>query len=154
MLKTIVAATLLVLAIPNVKSAQTQIRSPDGKTRVNVYRYKQAYGMALRPSIYCDGKDIARLQNGRSVVLALAPGKHVFRSNDKQSQIDLDLKPDQEYYIRIDLAKLAVGLVKAHGRLTLVQAEQGAAEFKQMKAIDVNMVKDAGFLAPEFVPER
>ena len=119
--------------------------------RVNVYRYKQFVGKALRPSIYCDAKDVVRLQNGRYVALALAPGKHAFRSNDKQSQIDLDLKAGQEYYIRIDIA---TGMWKGHGRLTLVQPEQGAGELKQMKAVDAGMINDKEFLAADFEPTK
>jgi hypothetical protein len=117
--------------------------------RVNVYRYKQYMGNALRPSIYCDDKDLARLQDGRYVVLALEPGTHTFRSNDKQSQIELDLKRGQEYYIRIDIAP---DMWKGHGRLTLVQPEQGIGELKKMKPIDKGMVKQKDFLAADFEP--
>jgi hypothetical protein len=58
----------------------------------------------VKPSIYCDERDVARVQNGRSVVLALTPGKHTFRSNDSQSQINVDLKAGEAYYIRLDIA--------------------------------------------------
>ncbi len=122
-----------------------------GKVRVNVYRYKQIYGKAIRPSIYCDETDVARLQDGRFVVLALTPGKHTFRSNDKQSVIDLELKPGQEYYIRVDIAP---GFAKAHGRITLVQPEQGAAEFKQMKPADADMIKNRTFLISDSGSEK
>ena len=54
------------------------------------------------------------------------------------------------YYIRIDLA---TGFWKGHGRLTLVQPEQGASEFKQGKSADKDMIKDNTLLAAEFVPE-
>ena len=50
------------------------------------------------------------------MILALSPGKHAFRSNDKQSVVDLDLKSGQTYFIRIDIA---TGFWKGHGRLTL-----------------------------------
>ncbi len=121
------------------------------KVRVIVYRYKQYAGSAIRPSIYCDEKDTSRVQNGRYVALSLAPGKHTFRSTDAQSQIELDLKPGQEYYIRIDIA---AGMWKGHGRLTLVQPEQGAAELKQMKPVDSGMIKDKEFVAADFEPAK
>lgn len=144
-----VVATILLLFTPAATTGQEQSKSPGGKVRVNVYRYKQFVGKGLRPSIYCDERDVARVQSGRSVVLALAPGKHMFRSNDKQSQIELELKVGQEYYIRIDIA---TGLMKGHGRLTLVQPEQGVAEFKQTRPADAGMIKDKEFLAVDFVP--
>lgn len=137
--------------IPWFIHSQDASKPTGDRARVYVYRYKQYIGKGLRPSIYCDDKDIARVQSGRSVILELAPGRHAFRSNDQQSQIDLDLKAGQEYYIRIDIA---TGLLKGHGRLTLVQLEQGVAEFKQMKPADAGMIKDKEFLAADFVPEH
>jgi len=144
-----VIAFLLLLFVPAVATAQEAPQSSGEKVRINVYRYKQFAGKGLRPSIYCDDKDVARLQSGRYVTLELAPGTHTFRSNDKQSQIELDLKPGQEYYLRIDIA---AGFWKGHGRLTLVLPEQGAGELKQMKPVDAGMIKDKEFLAADFVP--
>jgi hypothetical protein len=142
--------TAVFLFLPFVLAAQDSPKAPAAKARVVVYRYKQYAGVALRPSIYCNEKDVARVQSGRYVALALAPGKYSFRSNDKQSQIVLDLKPGREYYIRIDIA---VGMWKGHGRLTLVQPEQGVGEVQQMKPADAGMVKDSEFLADDFVPK-
>ncbi len=149
MRRTSLIALLPLLFLPVVTSAQEPARASGEKVRVNVYRYKQFVGKGLRPSIYCDGKDVARLQSGRYVALELPPGTHTFRSNDKQSQVELDLKAGQQYYLRIDLA---AGFWKGHGRLTLVQAEQGAGELKQMKPVDTGMIKDKEFLAADFVP--
>jgi hypothetical protein len=143
-------ATLALLFIPGA-TAQDDPKASGNDVRVNVYRYKQYMGKGLRPSIYVDERDVARLQSGRYAALALAPGKRSFRSNDKQSQIELDLKPGQEYYIRIDIAP---GMWKGHGRLTLVQPEQGAGELKQMKPLDAGMVKDKEFLAADFEPMK
>ena len=144
-----VPLALAFLASVRVIVAQ-DAKSSDKLSLVYVYRYKQAYGMAIRPSIYCDDKETARLQSGRYLALGLKPGKHQFRSIDQQSVIDMDLKADQSYYIRLDLAP---GVMKAHGRLTLMLPEQGASEFKLLKPIGRAMVKDRMFLAPGFVPE-
>lgn len=146
----ILVLALLIEGIASTSATGQSTVSSD-KVRVHVYRYKQYVGKGLRPSIYCDEVDVARLQSGRFVVLALTPGKHKFRSNDKQSQLEMDLKPGQEYYIRVDLA---TGFFKGHGRLTLVQPEQGKGEVTQMKAADSGMIKDKEFLAPDFVPEK
>lgn len=124
--------------------------TPNGSlARVHVYRYKAFEGKALRPSVFVDEKDVVRLQSGRGVTLALPAGKHMFRSNDKQAQIELDLKPAQDYYIRVDIA---TGFWKGHGRLTLVQPEQGAGEYKQVKPVDKGMIKSSELLAPDFKP--
>jgi hypothetical protein len=145
----IIMGTLVSLLFLAAMSGQ-EAPNPTGNTaRVNVYRYKQYMGKGIRPSIYVDEKDVVRLQSGRYV--ALAPGKHSFRSTDKQSQIDVELKAGQEYYIRIDIAP---GMWKGHGRLTLVQPEQGAGELKQMKPVDEGMIKDREFLAAGFEPMK
>jgi hypothetical protein len=89
------ASLALVSLASSMAIAAQDAKSSDTPSLVYVYRYKQVYGMAIRPSIYCDDKEIARLQNGRYLALALKPGKHGFRSNDKQSVIDLDMKADQ-----------------------------------------------------------
>lgn len=138
---------LAILSAGGIVNAQESSHPSGDKVRVNVYRYKQYLGKGLRPSIYCDGKDVSRLQDGRYVVLLLTQGDHTFRSNDKQSQIGLNLKPGQPYYIRIDIA---VGMWKGHGRLTLVQPEQGAAELKEMKPVDSGMIKDRELVAEDF----
>ena len=59
----------------------------------------------------------------------------------------MDMKSDQTYYIRVELAQ---GLWKGHGRLVLVQPEQGEAELKRFKPIDKDMVKDATMLPSGF----
>src|SRR5690348_10728150 len=59
---------------------------------IYVYRYKQFVGSALAPSVYCDETELARMENGRFFVVKLPAGKHVFRSNDKQSGVEQDLK--------------------------------------------------------------
>jgi hypothetical protein len=106
-----------------------------------VYRYKQFVGSALAPSVYCDEVQLARLENGRYFAVNVDPGQHTFRSNDKQSGIQLDVKPGQEYFIRLEIA---AGFMKGHGRLILTAAEQGRYELQsnQLKPLDADKVTD------------
>src|SRR5215470_10607584 len=82
----------------NSASSATDARS--SKATVYVYRYKQFVGSALEPSVYCDDAQLAKMTNGRYFTVKIEPGKHTFHSNDKQSGIEMDLKPGQEYFIR------------------------------------------------------
>ena len=111
----------------------------DAPATVYFYRYKQFVGSALAPSVYCDDSELARMENGRFFVAKFTPGKHVFRSNDKQAGIESDLKAGEEYYVRVELVP---GVMKGHGRLVVVQAEQGAYEIKKLKPLDADKVKD------------
>ena len=109
------------------------------KATVYVYRYKQFVGSALAPSVYCDGTELARMENGRYFTATLPAGKHSFTSNDKQSGIDLDAKAGEEYFIRLEIAP---GFAKGHGRLILVPREQAGYELKsdKLKPLDVTKV--------------
>jgi uncharacterized protein DUF2846 len=109
------------------------------KPIIYFYRIKQFAGSALEPSVYCDDKEIARMDNGRYFGVALEPGKHTCRMGDKQTGFELDMKPGEEYYAKITID---VGFWKGHGRLTLLQKEQGAFELKKVKLLGVDKVKD------------
>ena len=112
------------------------------KATVYVYRYKQFVGGALAPSVYCDETELARMENGRYFTVKLDPGKHNFRSNDKQSGTELDMKAGQEYFLRVEIA---TGFAKGHGRLVLMSPEQGGYELKssKLKPLDSNKVVNA-----------
>ena len=119
--------------------AAVQAESGQSKATLYVYRYKQFVGKALSPSVYCDEAELARMENGRYFTVRLDPGKHSFRSNDKQSGVDLDMKDGQSYFMRVEIA---TGFMKGHGRLILVAGEQAGYELKQLKPSDGGKVVD------------
>ncbi len=118
---------------------------PVEKVTLYVYRQRRSVGSGLKPSVYADDSELARMENGRFFIVKLDPGKHSIRSNDKASGIDLDMKPGQDYYVRIDIEP---GVWKGHGRLTLVLPEQGGYEVKQTKLLDDSDIKDHELVAP------
>ena len=120
----------------------------DSKVRVYVYRNPGITGKEFRPSVYVDEQDIARLQAGHNVILAMNPGPHTFRSTDKKDQFTLDLKPGERYFVRIDVSPVAL---KGRGKLTVVLPDQGEPEYGQTKPADRSMVRDRSLIAPEFV---
>jgi hypothetical protein len=126
---------------PAADSQKTTDAKPS-KATVYIYRYKQFAGSALAPSVYCDETELARAENGRYFAVKLDPGKHNFRSNDKQSGTELDVKAGQEYSLRVEIA---TGFAKGHGRLVLMPAEQGGYELKssKVKPLDANKVVNA-----------
>ena len=69
--------------------------------------------MAVKPSVYCDNQEVARMQNGRYFALRLPPGEHQLRANDAQSGVSLQVKLGDIYFIRVELAS---GLMKGHGQ--------------------------------------
>jgi hypothetical protein len=150
--KAIACLTLLV-SFAHGQQPQTAAAQPDNvqKSQINnssasvyIYRYKQFAGSALSPSVFCDENELARMENGRFFVAKLSPGKHTFRSNDKQAGVEVELKGEQDYYIRVEIA---TGMMKGHGRLVLVASEQGAYEIKKLKPLDRDKVKDSEHVA-------
>lgn len=138
-----IACMMMLLSFASAQQPASQPNSTSSDTKsqatVYVYRYKQFVGKALSPSVYCDENELARMENGRYFVVTLAPGQHVFRSNDKQAGINLDVKAGEKYYVRVEIA---TGLMKGHGRLVSVAPEQGSYEIKNLKPLDSDKVKD------------
>ena len=135
----VIFASLFTLAQDSGAAPPTETNQAPAK--VYVYRYKQFVGGALSPSVYCDEVQLARMDNGRYFTASIAPGKHTFRSNDKQSGMEWDLKPGQEYFLRVEIAS---GFMKGHGRLVVVPREQASYELKsdKLKPLDAGKVAD------------
>ena len=138
-MKIVFSAMLLTGMLAPAQTLTPAVDAKPAKATVHIYRYKQFVGSALSPSIFCDGAELARMENGRYFTAKLEPGKHTFTSNDKQSGIDLETKAGEDYFIRVEIA---AGFAKGHGRLILVPREQGGYELKsdKLKPLDANKV--------------
>ena len=121
------------------KAAPSVTPQNSSKATVYIYRYKQFVGAALAPSVYCDEVQLARMDNGRYFATTFEPGKHIFRSNDEQSGIVLLATAGQQYFIRVDIA---AGFMKGHGRLQLMDSQQGTYELTsdKLKPLDAGKV--------------
>lgn len=143
----VVSVTCL-CALAQDKPATPSQDSTPSKSSVYIYRYKQFVGAALAPSVYCDDNQLARMDNGRYFMATVDPGKHTFRSNDPQSGILLDMKPGEQYFIRVEIA---TGFMKGHGRLNLMSREQASYELvsTKLKPLDADKVVAKGMVSVE-----
>jgi hypothetical protein len=129
-------------AAPSAESKPVAVNQPasvEAAPIIYFYRIKQFAGSALEPSVYCDEKELARMDNGRYFGVTLTPGKHTCRMGDKQTGFEFEAKAGQSYYAKVTID---VGFLKGHGRLTLLQSEQGAFELKKVKPLGPDKVKD------------
>ena len=94
----------------------------------------------MKPGVFCDNVELAQIINGSWFKAILSPGKHVLQSNDKQSGIELELKPGDVYYIRVEMETESW---KGHAKVVLVPKEQGSFEVKKLKALGKDKVRDA-----------
>jgi hypothetical protein len=133
------------------ESAAANREATDSKATLYIYRYKQMLGSGLEPSVYCNETQLARMDNGRYFKVMLDPGKYELRSNDKQSGIEMELKGGEQYYVRVDIAP---GFWKAHGRLVLMQKEQGAYEIKKLKPLGADKIKDHQLVVAEETSDK
>ena len=115
------------------------VEKPADNALIYFYRIKQFAGSALEPSVFCDEKELARMDNGRYFGVTLTPGKHICSMGDKQTGFEIDVKSGEEYYARITID---TGFWKGRGRLTLMQKEQGAFELKKVKPLGADKVKN------------
>jgi hypothetical protein len=109
---------------------------------VYVYRVK-VRGNPLKPSVYCDGQEVARLDDGRYFVIKLEPGRHSFRSTDEHSGGDLIVKPGETYYLRV---KLIPHFPVARGRLHAVLPEMAAYELKELEYLGADKIRSTRVL--------
>jgi len=140
----IFAAVLICLAASfcldqEPKAAASEPEKPKDSALIYFYRIKQFAGSALEPSVYCDGKELARMDNGRYFGVTLAPGKHVCSMGDKQTGFEIDAKQGEEYYARVTID---TGFLKGRGRLNLMQKEQGAFELGKVRLLAADKVKN------------
>lgn len=119
--------------------AEATPSSTEAKPTIYFYRIKQFAGSGLEPSVYCDEKELARMDNGRYFGVTLSPGKHVCRMGDKQTGFEIDVKEGQLYYGRVSID---MGFWKGRGRLTLIQPEQGGFEIKKVKLLGASKVRN------------
>ncbi|HTQ59620.1 MAG TPA: hypothetical protein VMI32_05325 [Candidatus Solibacter sp.] len=93
----VVSAILFMLSVPFTASSQQQSPAPptpapaaapqDADTTKDAtivfFRERHYVGSPLKPSIYVDGKEVDRLENGRWFSVHAAPGKHELQSSAK-----------------------------------------------------------------------
>lgn len=131
--------------LPAAPITTTAPNTASARATVYFYRSRKFVAQALAPDVYCDESPVARIANGRYLIARVPAGKHLLRSTDKQSGIEMDVQPDTEYFIRVDMVS---GAWTAHGRTTLTSPEQGRNDLAKFKANDREDVNAACIVDP------
>ena len=113
--------------------------SKEPKAIIIIGRLKDFGTRNWRPSVYIDETELARSQNGRYLVAKVDPGKRTVRAEDPKHSLQMELKPGNCYFFRVEIAS---GFTKAYGRLVGLTLEQGASDLKLLTPIDPSHVKD------------
>src|SRR5258707_11895061 len=122
-------AYLLLLALPAATWAQDQKVAPAAAATtatICFYRPHRFEGAALKPPVMVDEVDVAHLHNGDAVQVTINAGSHKLHSNDKSTGIELEAKPGQTYFVRVDIK---TGGWRGNGKGTFIAAQGGKKKF-------------------------
>ena len=140
----LIAGFLALRSMTAAQEPKSENQSKELKSTIFIGRLKDFGTRNWRPSVYVDEVELARSQNGRYLAAKIDAGKHTFRAEDPQFSVQMDLKPGECYFFRVELA---TGFWKAHGRLVSVTLEQGVLDLKRLEPIDSSHVKDTSRVA-------
>lgn len=142
------AVILAMVQSPSVNTASTpntektdkvNAGAENSKVTIYVYRRKEFNTRNMQPSVYVDGTEVARMDDGKFFIVTLEPGKHKVFVNKEYSGAEVDMKPGEEYYFRVSIKP---GFWKGRGEIDFVQKEQGVLEIKKMKPLEEKWIKD------------
>jgi hypothetical protein len=125
--------SMLILALP----AFAQAPGPAPAT-IHVYRAKaHIKGIALHPSVYCDGKELTRLFRGTVFVTQIPAGTHMITLGRTEVGQLVDFESGKDYYFRFGHKNILVTAVSGREPLTLTQvsAEEALPEMKALKQV-------------------
>jgi Protein of unknown function (DUF2846) len=133
------AAAAATTAAPAPATATATATAGDGKVTVYVFRHKNFSSRNMQPSVYVDGEEVARIDDGKFFAVKLTPGKHTVEVNKGHTGAEVEMKGGEEYYFRVEYIP---GFLKARSKIDFIQKEQGAVEIKKMKPLEDKWIKD------------
>jgi hypothetical protein len=101
---------------------------------VVVFRRSAFTGSALKPSVYVDGNQAARLENGHYLSLQVTAGKHTFGSTAKNdAPLEVAVNPSQTVYLEMIII---TGGWHGGGRLIPVGQDDAMSALARLKTQD------------------
>jgi hypothetical protein len=127
-------------------NAETEAKSQadvagDATAMLVIYRPKRYTGWELTPSVYVDGEQVARLDNGRYFVLTVKPGTHRVESSMKHDPLELEVKTGEPQYLEMVILTgnwsgvILTGNWRGGGRL-IPTGQSGQEAVKKLKPLD------------------
>ena len=147
-MKSMLLVLTLSLAFAGFAQQSTKAQSGDqvaNKSKIFIYRDKGKikgpfFNVSKVPlSVYSDEKEMAVIDAGHYFVAHLEPGKHTLHSNDQHSGVQMEIEPNKEYFVRINVESV---FPKVHGSLELTTEEQGKREVQGLQPLKAKLVRD------------
>lgn len=125
---------------PQTTQAGTTAFTTDaGKAVVFVYRPGKLLGKALEPAVFCDGVELARMDNGRYFVVLLEPGEHRIHMTQDKKRVDLRLVAGEVAFVRM---KIEMGMMKGRGEIDRRNNGDAANDLKKLEPLGLDKFKD------------
>jgi hypothetical protein len=125
---------------PQTPQTSQTPQSAEGKAVIIVYRPGKFTGKALEPSVFCDGTEVARMDNDRYFVLLLEPGEHRIHMTQDNKRVDLKLGAGEVAFVRI---KIVMGMMKGRGEPSLADEADAAKDLKKSEPLGADKIKNA-----------
>lgn len=103
------------------------------------YRPKRFIGSGLTPSVYVDGQQVARLDNGRYFSLPLSPGKHEITSSMKHASLSIDVRNNETVYLEM---VILAGNWRGGGRFIPAPSKDALGVIEKIKPLDRKWIFD------------
>lgn len=84
--------------------------------------------------MFLDEQKILDMDNGRYLTLHLDAGRHIVRSNEKNSEIDQTWEGGQTYYVKMTIA---AGMMKGHGQMAMVTEKLAMKEMQELRPLAI-----------------
>ena len=126
------------IAQPNMPAAPA-LTADAGKAVVFVYRPGKLLGKALEPTIFCDGVELARMDNGRYFVVLLEPGEHRIHMTQDKKRVDLRLNAGDVAFVRM---KIEMGMMKGRGEIDRRNNGDAANDLKKLDPLGIEKFND------------
>ena len=112
----------------------TEVSQPKQLASLTVFREGHFTGSALKPSIYLDGREVARLKNGSYFTMPIEPGTHNLGSSAKhEPPLVIEIKPGEPIYIQMIVV---TGTWRGAGRLIPVSPDDGKVAVSKLRVLD------------------
>lgn len=129
-------------------SASVSVKQPTGTALVHVMRKNRFQGMLANFTIQIDGRQVAKLGNGRYFTIRLPVGSHSisagFMANNFYGQVYAP-EPGAEYYYSLEIGMMG-------GRFDLLDPNTGRAALAKLKFVEPDRIYDRANIEPGAAP--
>lgn len=133
-MKPIAVVVLSLFAFSAPLFAQQPAQPAKNNATIVFFREGHYVGRALKPSVYVDGKQVARLENGRWFSIPIEPGKHEVSSSAKhEAATVIEVSPGETDYVQM---VITTGTWRGGGRLMQVDSSEAQNKLGKLKPLD------------------